>query len=327
LQENCTDAKWEKNIFSRELTPGNNSWITVDYINDKKIEMDIEQISKRIYFYTNGYPFLVSRVCKEIDERILPTKSTQNWNLEDVEEAVKRIIKEDNTNFQSLVINLEHNKNLFDFVEKLILGSEKFNYSTTEPTMYLAYQYGLIDNKNNVVSIHNKIYQELITDYMVSKFKIESKKNNVSSEAVTSRYLTDDGKLLMDKVLLTFQRVIKEKYSNLEVLKSDEFLEKDLRLLFLVFLNPIINGIGFSFKEVETGAEKKVDIVVTFENEKFVIELKLWYGESYHQKGIVQLKNYMKQENVEKGYMLIMDKSRNKEFTSNIEEDILMVWV
>ena len=110
-------------------------------------------------------------------------------------------------------------------------------------------------------------------------------------------------------------------------MKSAEFLEKDLRLLFLVFLKPIINGIGFSFKEVEIGAEKRLDIVVVFMDEKFIIELKVWYGEKYHIEGKERLKNYMKAENVNKGYMLIMDKRRSKEFVSEIEEEILMVWI
>jgi len=309
------------------FNPHEISTMLVDYQKDKNVEMDIEAISNRIYYYTSGYPFLVSKVCKEIDENILPFKTELNWTLADVEESVKRIIREDNTNFQSMVNNLENNKNLFDFIEKLILGSEKFTYTATQPTIYLAYQYGIIDHKNNIISIHNKIYQEVISDYMVNKFKIESKNNFVSSEAITSRYLTDEGKLILEKVLLKFQEVIKQKYSKSEVLKSDEFLEKDLRLLFLVFLQPIINGIGFSFKEVETGAEKKMDIVIVFEGEKFIIELKLWYGESYHKKGLQQLKNYMKLENVTKGFMLIMDKTRSKEFTNNMEEDIMMVWV
>jgi len=309
------------------FNPQEISTMLVDYCAETNVKIDIVSISERIYFYTSGYPFLVSRICKEIDEKIVPQKAVVAWSIDDVEEAVKRVVRETNTNFDSLAKNLENNPKLFSFTEKLILGSEKFAYTPTEPTIYLAYQHGIINHQNYQVVIHNKIYNEVITNYMVNKFKIESSNNMISSEAVTSRYLDEDSKLLMDKILLTFQKVIQEKYSKSEVFKSDEFLEKDLRLLFLVFLNPIINGIGFSFKEVETGAEKKIDIVVVFEREKFVIELKLWYGESYHQKGITQLKNYLKLEHAQKGYMLIMDKTRHKEFTSYTEDDILMVWI
>ena len=115
--------------------------------------------------------------------------------------------------------------------------------------------------------------------------------------------------------------------SKSEVLKSSEFLEKDLRLLFLVFLKPIINGIGFSFKEVETSEEKRLDIIILFRDEKFVVELKIWRGEEYHRQGIMRLKDYMRREGAGRGFMIIMDKTRYKEFEIYTEEDILMVWI
>jgi len=151
------------------------------------------------------------------------------------------------------------------------------------------------------------------------------KNNPVISNAVQERYIKTDGNLDMNKVILKFQEVIREKYSQSDVLKSDEFLEKNLRMLFLVFLKPIINGIGFSFKEVETGAEKRLDIVVVFKEQKFIIELKVWNGPTYHEKGKVRMKEYMIAESVDEGYMLIVDKRRSKEFVSEVEDGILMV--
>lgn len=41
-----------------------------EYEADYKTGMDVDGISELIYDYTSGYPFLVSRICKLIDERI-----------------------------------------------------------------------------------------------------------------------------------------------------------------------------------------------------------------------------------------------------------------
>ncbi|MCL2065350.1 MAG: AAA family ATPase, partial [Candidatus Cloacimonetes bacterium] len=140
-------------------------------------------------------------------------------------------------------------------------------------------------------------------------------------------YIKKNGRLDIEMILLKFQEAVREKYSNDDIWKSDEFLEKDLRMLFLMFLKPIINGIGFSFKEVQTGAEKRLDVVVVFKDEKFVIELKMWRGAEYHKKGIKQLKDYMKKESVNKGYMLIMSKNKEKEFVSAKENGVFCVYV
>ncbi len=314
-------------IIDMSFNPQEISTMLIDYVNDKKIKMDIPEISKRIYYYTSGYPFLVSKICKEIDEKILPQRNDKNWNINDIETVVKTICLESNTNFSSLSKNIENDPELYNFVVNLLLGSKTFTFVKDVPLIDIAYTHGIIDNYKGKVKIHNKIYEEYLTNYVVTKMQTQKVEVDKIYDVIQSSYITPAGKLNFEKVLLKFQEVIKEKYSKSEVLKSDEFLEKDLRLLFLVFLKPIINGIGFSFKEVETSEEKRLDIVVLFENEKFIVELKLWRGQEYHLQGIERLKDYMRRENANKSYMLIMDKTRHKEFTTNIEDNILMVWI
>ncbi|MBI4647754.1 MAG: AAA family ATPase, partial [Bacteroidia bacterium] len=295
-----------------------------DYIRDKKVEMDIAKISERIYHYTGGYPFLVSRICKETDEVILPGKKENKWTAGDIDSAAKEIILERNTNFESLIKHLEENRTLYRYVGNLILGNKNYSYNALNLTINLGEIHGIFKNLNHKIAISNKIYEEVLTNYITSK--IEGT-DDITNDVVQSSYIKPDGRLNIEKVLLKFQEVIKEKYSKSDLLKSPEFLENDLRLLFLVFLKPVINGIGFSFKEVETSEEKRLDIVIIFRDEKFVVELKLWRGGEYHWQGIKRLKDYMLCQGVKKGYMLIMDKTRSKEFAFYEEDEITMVWV
>jgi len=300
------------------------STMLVDYSKDKNIEMDIKTISQRIYHYTSGYPFLVSKICKEIDEKILPNKQELNWTINDVEEAVKKIVRQSNTNFESLVKHLEENAEILKYVENIVAGNIIYSFNNLFPVIYMGVTHGIFKNYNQKVVISNHIYEHILTEYITSKLESEG---TISKDVVQSTYIKPNKRLNIEKILLKFQEVIKEKYSQTEVLKSNEFLEKDLRLLFLVFIKPIINGIGFTFKEVEIGEEKRLDVVILFADEKFVVELKLWRGNEYHIEGKERLKKYMQTEGVDKSYMLIMDKTKHKEFTSYIEDDILMVWV
>ncbi len=61
--------------------------------------------------------------------------------------------------------------------------------------------------------------------------------------------------------------------------------------------------------------------------EKFIVELKIWRGDKYHKDGLKQLKDYLKKENTENGYLLIADKRKDKKFRETIEEGIFTVWV
>ena len=62
-----------------------------EYEKDRQTGMDISKISREIYYYTNGYPFLASSICKWIDE-----KGSRVWTVEMVQSAVKEILKEKN---------------------------------------------------------------------------------------------------------------------------------------------------------------------------------------------------------------------------------------
>ncbi len=53
--------------------------------------------------------------------------------------------------------------------------------------------------------------------------------------------------------------------------------------------------------------EKRMDIVVTYEKEKYVIELKMWQGEKSHEKGLNQLVKYLENYGLEEGWLLIFD--------------------
>jgi len=55
----------------------------------------------------------------------------------------------------------------------------------------------------------------------------------------------------------------------------------------MAFLKPIINGSGYDFKEVQISDEKRLDLVITYINNKYIAELKLWHGEKAHEKGLL----------------------------------------
>jgi hypothetical protein len=185
--------------------------------------------------------------------------------------------------------------------------------------------YGLIrKNGGNKIRIHNRIFDELMTDFITAKRTIEG---GELINRVQEAYIKLDGTLDFELVLLKFQEVIKEKYNTSDYLQDENFLHNGVRMLFFVFLKPILNGIGFTFKEVQTGPENRMDVVVIFKQQKFVVEFKIWRGIAAHENGIKQLKGYMLSESVPHGYMLIFDKNRNKEFVTEMEDEILCVYI
>ena len=52
------------------FSPKEISTMLNEYCIENSLSMDIDKLSEELYFFTGGYPFLVSRICQIIDEKI-----------------------------------------------------------------------------------------------------------------------------------------------------------------------------------------------------------------------------------------------------------------
>lgn len=284
-----------------------------DYCNDTKVTMDKEYFAQRLYYYTSGYPFLVSKLCKIIDEEIM---QETNWKKEYMDKAVKKIINSNNTNFDSLIKNMENNIELYNFLKRIVLDGENITYVKTDEIINLATIYGILKEENGNCKINNRIYDQLIYDHMMMKVIRKNTYTSMSHYNYKANFIKVDGELDVRKILIKFQEFMKHENSS----KREAFLEEDGRLIFLAFISPIINGTGFAFKEVRGGEEKRFDIVITYGKRMYILELKIWYGEEYHKKRLLQLGNYLEQYGLNEGYLLIFDFRKNKGLAGKNEE-------
>ncbi|MCP4152321.1 MAG: AAA family ATPase [bacterium] len=284
------------------------------YSKEENIEMDIPFFAERIHYYTSGYPFLASKLCKIIAEDILPTRESEQWLPGDIETAIRGILVKDNTNFQSLIKNLENNSQLYDLVFKVIMNGQRFSFNPDHPVIQWGKIYGILrEGNDNNAQVHNRLYEQRIYNYMASKIEISSE---VPFNIVGANYIRKDGSLNLEKAIRKFQEFMKEQYGK----KDSDFIERNGRLLFLAFIKPIINGRGFDFKEVQVSEEKRLDVVITSGNHKYIVELKIWKGEAYHRKGIKQLCDYLDRQNQKNGYLLIYDLRKEKSKTGAYEK-------
>lgn len=94
---------------------------------------------------------------------------------------------------------------------------------------------------------------------------------------------------------------------------AEEFDEEQGRRRFLLYLRPIINGTGNYYIEAETRNARRMDVVVDYHGEQFIIELKVWRGNAYNERGEQQLSDYLDYFRLKKGYMLSYNFNKKKE--------------
>ena len=297
------DVKW--NIaadFKVDMTfhPEEIAQMLTDYENDVHTGMDIKAVSEEIYKYTFGYPFLVSKLCKVIDEEL-----EKDWTVEGVQTATKETILEKNTLFTSLTKNLENYPELKRFIYAISILGDTVTYDVNNPVMDFATMFSIIKcDERRKVRIHNIIFEEVLNNYFIAEQSIA----DLGKLRFEFNYVHDE-QLDMAMVLSRFADLMHEEYRESTV----PFLEREGRLLFLTFLKPIINGTGFYYVEPQTRNNTRMDLVVNYGRKEFVVELKIWRGEKYEEHGRDQLAGYLATRGLDEGYLVTFDFSKKKE--------------
>lgn len=297
-----------------------------DFLSENPtVKISKTQIAEKIYFYTSGYPFLVSSICKIIHEKITEKRDDKNWYLNDVQTAFEMLVYPgySNTLFDSIAKNIQNNQNLFNFISEIVIDNKYKAYLINDKIVYLAHTYGIIKDQNKKCIIHNRIFEQRIYDLILSI--LDNSQKFINSPAHTKYYIGKD--LDIEFILKRFQQFFKENYSHTD----RKFIEREGRLVFLSYLQPIINGDGYVFKEPVVGDDRRMDIVITHFDKRYVIEIKIWRGESYHQDGLEQLSDYLDIYSLKKGFLLIFNFNKNKEFKDEIikfkDKELYTVWV
>ena len=128
-------------------------------------------------------------------------------------------------------------------------------------------------------------------------------KTHFKRQVVLVANITHGGRFNMQLCLENFLIHWQELYSE----KTDKFMEKQCRMIFLTYLKPILNGRGFYTIESALTDDRRMDLLVIYNGERFVLELKIWKGQLYNEKGVKQLRGYLDKLGEKRGYLLTFD--------------------
>ena len=273
-----------------------------EYVNETNIKMDIELLAKEIRNFTNGYPYLVSRLCKNIDEYL-----DKDWTIEGLTKAIKMTLNETNTLFDDVIKNLENFEEIKAVVNEILIEGKQVSYNSF--AYEKAIMYGILAEYEGRLVIHNRLFETLLYDYIIAQRNVRKMASRFTQ--VDKDEVLENDKLDMEKLLLKFQEFMYAEYRE----EDEHFYETNGRLIFLAYLKPILNGKGFSFVEPQTRQNKRMDIVITYGSDKHIVELKIWNGEAYRLKGLEQLSTYMNEQKVDNGYLLNFNFNKNKKYT------------
>ena len=282
-----------------------------EYENDHHTGMDIDELSHLIYDYTSGYPYLVSSLCKNMDEEVckiegFPDKKSA-WTKAGFLEAEKLLENDNNTLFQSLTGKLDDYPELRSVLYELLFTGKPIPYVSQNSYIETASMFGFIKNSHGNAVLSNRIFETVLYNFFISEefstSKIYSTAVREKNQFVIGRHL--DMRKILEKFVETFDYLYGD--------SDNTFLEETGRRYFLLFLKPIINGIGSCSIEPQTRNNERMDLVVYYRGEQYIIELKIWRGNAYNERGEQQLSAYLDYFHIKKGYMLSFNFNKKKQ--------------
>lgn len=281
-----------------------------EYNQVHHLNMDIAAIAQSIYDYTSGYPFLVSYICKLLDEQIsspdLLGDKKRAWTIAGITEAVKILMQDSNTLFDDMRKKVEDYPELRNMLRSILFNGISFPYNPDSHPINIGTMFGFVKEKGGSVVIANRIFETRLYNMFISEDLINS--DTYQAALLNRNQFIENGRLNMDLVMEKFMEHFCEVYADC----NSTFVEENGRRLFLLYLKPIINGTGNYYVEARTRDLKRTDVVIDYHGQQEIVEMKVWHGEEYNHKGEEQLAGYLEDYHLQKGYLLSFNFNKKK---------------
>ncbi len=279
------------------------------------------EVIESLHKQTAGQPFLVNRFAQILTEE-LDIPKTEPVTMEHFAAAHTRLLRERNTNIDHLTTNIRKNRHFERILMEIMTYEEGIRFNLHDELISELATYGVIgEGPDGRCEILNPIYLHHIMQAFTPAVN-GLERDYFAEENINGflNYLTPAGQIEMEPLLDNFRDFIAR--VGFRILQVPETPQEYVgRHLLLTYLDSFVKTVGgiMSF-EVPTG-RGKMDLLITHNQRKYIVETKIWRGDTRYQAGKKQLAAYLKLENVQEGYYVVFD--HRKEPEPRVETDHL----
>jgi hypothetical protein len=252
------------------------------------------------YDLTQGQPWLVNALAKEIVEKMVKDRSI-TITKEHILTAKEILINRQDTHLDSLAEKLRE-KRVKNIIEPILAG-QTLPDTLADDRQYLI-DLGLLrrDPMGGLV-ISNPIYREVIPRVLVQG-------TQDSLPLISPSWLTAKGELNIDALLTAFLKFWRQQVEPL--LSSAAYHEIAPHIVLMAFLHRVVNGGGVLEREYAIGSDR-MDLCLQYKNVILGIELKVWRDKKRDPQadGIEQLESYLGRLGLDFGWLFIFDRRKN----------------
>ena len=265
------------------------------------------EVVKSIHRQTAGQPFLVNRFAQILTEEMAISKN-ETIQMTHFAEAHTQLLEETNVNINHLITNIRRNPRFETVLMRIASYESGLRFNPHDVIISELATYGVITKGNDrMCEILNPIYQQHIMQAfkpLVNGLEHEYFPEDTHQDFVD--YLTTTGRIKIDVLLDNFRNFIARAGFRI-LLVPDTPKEFVGQYLLYAYLDQFVQLIrGHIYLEGQTG-RGKIDLAIFYNNQKYIVETKIWEGPRSYQSGKKQLAAYLKLEGVNEGYYVVFD--------------------
>ena len=254
------------------------------------------EASQRAFDLTQGQPWLVNAIARQVVEVILPDQTTA-VGIEHIEQAKEILIRRQDTHLDSLA-SLLREERVRVVIEPMLSGQELGDVPPDD-RQFLVDLGLVVRNPAGGLTIANPIYREVLPRVLASG-------PQDSLPLIQPSWLTPENALDTSKLLDAFLAFWRQHGQPL--LKSAPYHEIAPHLVMMAFLHRVVNGGGTLEREYAIGTDR-MDLCLRYGDVTLGIELKVWrMGRTDPlKKGLEQLDKYLAGLGQNTGWLVIFD--------------------
>ena len=267
----------------------------------------VPEVIESIHKQTAGQPVLVNRFAQILTEE-LDIPKTETINRDHFAQAHAQLLEENNVNITHLLTNIRKNPRFESLLMRIMERDEGIGFNLDDKILNELTTYGVIGKSaDGMCEILNPIYlYRIMRAFKPPVNGLEQEYFPEDTVDPCADYLTSSGQIQLEALLDNFRDFITR--AGFRILQVPDTPQESVgRHLLLAYLDEFVRRIGGMMHiEVQTG-RGRMDILITHNQQKYIIETKVWRGDSRYQAGKRQLAAYLKLEGTTEGYYVVFD--------------------
>ena len=271
------------------------------------------EVIASIHKQTAGQPVLVNRFAQILTEE-MDIPKTETITPIHFSTAHTQLLRGRNINIQHLTTNIRRDPRFESMLMRIMAREEGVDFNLDDEVISELATYGVIrEAPDGMCEIVNPIYlYRIMRTFKPAINGLEDDYFSEDADTCFLDYLTPTGQIDMIPILDNFRDFIaRVGFRILQVTNTpQEYIGQHL---LYAYLEQFVRSVGGNiYLEVQTG-RGRMDLLLIHNQQKYIVETKIWEGNSRYAAGKKQLASYMELEGTVEGYYVVFDHRHSPE--------------